>query len=740
MKATADRNFRLLLLLALLVVATSWAIAIAHSVSVKNDTLARAAREVETTAASYATHTEMALAVADETLLRLRETAIHNGDAGFRAVAQTISAPAAIGGMNRAGLVNLNGRTRAIFLDGREASPVDVSDRAYFRALLADPTDRLIISEPLQGKLNGEWVILFARPLLKANKLDGVIFVAARVNRLGHHLPGITRPGMIYTVLSPENRILAHSVNAETLIGEQVVLPPEMQGNVDAIDFGSPLDGVTRLSAIRRVPDWGLGIYTGIDRTVLDGEISEHTNAAILPATLLTIVIAGAVLAVRLSQVRRLAAEQARDAEAQRSHSLLQSMTEGVLLVNGDGTVDFANAAADTWLNAPLGKPVDQALATADTGLVTEDGGPFAIADPVSYLCLQSGLPLEDAWLHCAKGTLPKEERWLGVRAHPLSEEPGRISGAIVTLTDRTDEHDRMADAEMAKTVLTSMNDAVMITDPKGRILAVNPAFRRMTGYALDSEVLGQTPALLRSSRQDAAFWAGMWKTLNEHNHWSGRVWNCRKDGSEYCVWHTITGVRDLRGRLVRYVAVSRDITDQEAQERDLWRRANFDPLTGLANRVRFEDRLNQALSHAQRHKHDFAVCYLDLDRFKPVNDQYGHAAGDALLRHVAERMSAVMRQEDTLARIGGDEFALLIPRIESPEAVFSVAEKIIGTINNPFSLDEGTVQIGVSIGIALYPQHGEEADALLANADAALYRAKADGRNVRRVYQAAGS
>jgi diguanylate cyclase (GGDEF)-like protein len=225
-----------------------------------------------------------------------------------------------------------------------------------------------------------------------------------------------------------------------------------------------------------------------------------------------------------------------------------------------------------------------------------------------------------------------------------------------------------------------------------------------------------------------------MWETLTQQKQWSGKVWNLRKDGSEYCVWHSITTVHDLRGRVVRYVAVSRDITEQQAMESDLWQRANFDPLTRLANRTRFEDRLAHVLTSAARHEQRFAVCYLDLDHFKPVNDKLGHAAGDELLQQVAHRMRATLREEDTLARIGGDEFALLMPRIASAEDAALTARKILAAIDLPFMLEAGTPRIGISIGIATFPEHGDTPEALVGAADQALYAAKKGGRNTWRL------
>ncbi|MDQ5945266.1 MAG: hypothetical protein QG619_686, partial [Pseudomonadota bacterium] len=382
-------------------------------------------------------------------------------------------------------------------------------------------------------------------------------------------------------------------------------------------------------------------------------------------------------------------------------------------------------------------KRFPDALAAAGMSLVTEDGNPYAIANPLGFVCLESGLEVDDAWL--MDSDPQKRLQWLAMRARPLLADDSKISGAVITIVDRTDEHERISDAEMSRTILSRMNDAVMVTDARANILMVNSAYTRLSGYS-ETELIGKTANIGRSERQDSAFWAAMWQALTQQKKWSGKVWNLKKDGSEYCVWHTITAVHDLRGRVVRYVAVSRDITDQQEKEADLWRRANFDPLTGLANRTRFDDRLTQLLASATRHKQAFAVCYLDLDRFKPVNDTLGHAAGDELLRQVAQRMRTTLREEDLLARIGGDEFALLIPRVASADSALVVARKILAAIELPFVLVAGTANIGVSLGIAVCPDHGQSAEALLAAADTALYAAKAAGRNTWRLAAETGA
>lgn len=724
-----QKTWRLTALTGAGILIAAWGLALWHGHDVELQTFASADRRIQTMAEAYASHAALSLAIADESLQRLQETLKHEGPAGFARIAQIMSREDTYGGaINRAVLVGPDGRTRESYVNGKSVGSVDVSGRDYFKAFRDDPSDRVFVSEPIIGKTSGKWIVLFVRPVIADGKFAGVIFVGLDSAQWERVVKIPEKDGVLITLLSPENRIIARSHDPEHATGSQIALPASTLVSSYTFDYTSTIDGITRRSAIREIPDWGMRIVAGIDLDLLEAEVDKHNQIALLPALLLTLLLLPAIFISRYALHRQQAAEHERNEEAVRSRTVLESMSEGVLLVDGAGVVTFANDSAEKWLNTPCGTTFPEVLAASGLLLVTEDGAAYAAADPLAETCLQSGLTLDDAWL--VETNREKNRQWLAMCAHPLFTEEGKISGAVITLDDRTDEHERIADAEMSRTILDRMNDAVMVTDARANILMVNAAYLHLSGFS-EHELLGNTASIGHSERHDDAFWAEMWQTLTQQGRWTGKVWNRRKDGCEYCLWHTITAVRDLRGRIVRYVAVSRDITEQQAQEASLWQRANFDPLTGLANRTRFEDRLTQMLNHVARHEHAFAVCYLDLDRFKPVNDTLGHAAGDAVLRQAAQRMRAVVRKEDTLARIGGDEFALLMPRLKTAEDCTRVAEKIIAALNQPFVVTEGSAQIGVSIGMAVYPRHGGDATALTGNADRALYRAKADGRNV---------
>ena len=726
-----QKLWRLIAFVGFSVLVASWSIALWHSHEVEQQLFADAGRRMQITAETYARHAALSMAVADESLLRLRDTLDRDGEVAFDRLASYLSRADTAGGVtNRVARVDKEGITRNVYSKGMPASSVDVSDRSYFKAFRDDPRDRILVTEPIIGKATGEWIVLFVRPVLSDGVFNGLVFVGMDAGQFSKMVDTAEEKGLLISLLSPGNHIVARSEDSKTMLGREVPLPPQAMLS-KAFDLVSPIDNVTRRFAVRIVPGWGMRVIAGMDHRVIQEEIDGSTWAAFFPALLLTLLLLPTLLVLRHAFLRQQSAEHERDSEALRLRAILGGMSEGVVLVDAAATVTFANDAASRQIAGLHGKNFTDALAASGLALVTEDGNAYAIADPLSYICLEAGLELDDAWL--MDNNPEKPMFWLAMRARPLLAENGEVNGAIITLDDRTDEHERIADAEMSRTILARMNDAVMITDARANILAVNTAYLRLSGFT-EAELIGKQPSRVRSDRHDDAFWAGMWETLTQQKQWSGKVWNLRKDGSEYCVWHSITTVHDLRGRVVRYVAVSRDITEQQAMESDLWQRANFDPLTRLANRTRFEDRLAHVLTSAARHEQRFAVCYLDLDHFKPVNDKLGHAAGDELLQQVAHRMRATLREEDTLARIGGDEFALLMPRIASAEDAALTARKILAAIDLPFMLEAGTPRIGISIGIATFPEHGDTPEALVGAADQALYAAKKGGRNTWRL------
>ena len=290
--------------------------------------------------------------------------------------------------------------------------------------------------------------------------------------------------------------------------------------------------------------------------------------------------------------------------------------------------------------------------------------------------------------------------------------------------------------------VFESTVEAIMVTDRENRIIMANPAFANITGYSLD-EVLGKPPTMLSSGRHDQQFYSDMWQSLQNSGMWSGEVWNRRKDGSLYIEWLTITALhpRDEYGSPVEseagYVALFSDITQRKEAENQLRYKAHHDALTGLPNRSLFDDHLQLSLSQARRYSRNFALLYIDLDYFKQVNDSLGHAAGDELLIECAHRMAQCSRESDTLSRLGGDEFALLLSEISGREEIEDIASRIVATVARPFNLSQGIGNISASIGIAVYPEHGQDADTLKANADLALYEVKRRSRNAYKFYSA---
>ncbi|MCP4596720.1 PAS domain S-box protein [Neptuniibacter sp.] len=280
-----------------------------------------------------------------------------------------------------------------------------------------------------------------------------------------------------------------------------------------------------------------------------------------------------------------------------------------------------------------------------------------------------------------------------------------------------------------AATVFGSTNDGVMITGTDGVIQMVNEAFCHLTGYS-EAEIIGAPARILQSGRHDNQFYQEMWKSISETGSWQGEIWNRRKDGSTYPELLSINAVYDDAGEISNYVGVFADISRLKESEQKLAYLAHHDMLTGLPNRLMLHARLEQAMGASKRNASYVALLLLDLDRFKDVNDSFGHAAGDELLQQIADLLQKRLRQVDIVCRMGGDEFAVLLEDIHHPEDAGVIADEIISLLAKAWTLSNGCeVAIGASVGISLYPTQSEDADALLQHADAALYRAKAEGR-----------
>lgn len=283
--------------------------------------------------------------------------------------------------------------------------------------------------------------------------------------------------------------------------------------------------------------------------------------------------------------------------------------------------------------------------------------------------------------------------------------------------------HDRLAGR-----VFDSSTEAIVVTDAQRRIVSVNPAYRQMSGYE-DAEVIGKVPHLDRSGAQDQAFIDAMWQTVEAQGLWRGELIQRRRDGAVYPVSLTVTAVRGDDGELLNYVGLFSDISERKAREDRIRYLSEHDCLTGLPNRAVFQDRLQQAIAQVRRSGHRIALLFIDLDHFKSVNDNYGHPVGDELLRQVAQRLRAQLREGDTVCRQGGDEFLVMLPDANRPQCAVPVIEKLVASLLRPYRLGERELRVTVSAGISVYPDDGEDLDALIKAADTAMYHTKASGR-----------
>ena len=320
--------------------------------------------------------------------------------------------------------------------------------------------------------------------------------------------------------------------------------------------------------------------------------------------------------------------------------------------------------------------------------------------------------------------------RWILDQAKVVQRDqdgrPIRMSGTHADITERKAAEEELRIAAAA----FESQEGMIVTDAENKIIKVNRAFTRITGYSAE-EAIGRTPqSLLQSGRQNADFYAAMWLSLQYVGAWQGEIWNRRKNGVVYPEWLTITVVKSKDGTPTHYVATLTDITERKADEEQIKQLAFYDPLTRLPNRRLLMERLKHSIETTRRDDKQLAVLMLDLDRFKAVNDKLGHLAGDELLQQVAARITMRLRQVDIVARLGGDEFIVALKNITHPEDAARIAKNIVADLSKPFKLSlSDDVRIGVSIGISLYPQHGDSPEILMSCADTALYHAKDRGR-----------
>ncbi|BBJ23151.1 EAL domain-containing protein [Candidatus Nitrotoga sp. AM1P] len=304
--------------------------------------------------------------------------------------------------------------------------------------------------------------------------------------------------------------------------------------------------------------------------------------------------------------------------------------------------------------------------------------------------------------------------------------EPDYFIEVIEDITKRKEATERL---RLFARIFDTINEGVVVTDASNNIMLVNPAFSVITGYSA-TEAIGKNPRILHSGLMDKAFYDKMWQSIKKTGRWQGEITDRRKNGESYVEWLSISTMKDERGEFSHHIAVVSDISERKAAEERMVYIAQHDFLTGLPNRMMLHDRLTQAIAHAEREQRKVAVMFLDLDRFKAINDTLGHLTGDKLLQVVADRINSVARTSDTVSRLGGDEFAIMLPYIENADDIAMIALKLLASIAGPCVIDDNEIEVTTSIGISVFPEDGVDSESLIAHADAAMYQAKGNGRN----------
>jgi diguanylate cyclase (GGDEF)-like protein/PAS domain S-box-containing protein len=319
------------------------------------------------------------------------------------------------------------------------------------------------------------------------------------------------------------------------------------------------------------------------------------------------------------------------------------------------------------------------------------------------------------------------------------NQEKGKLAAELVILNEELayqneEKQILLRRLKRAASVFTHAHEGIMITDASAKITEVNGSFSQITGYTSE-EVLGKNPNILKSGHHSPAVFIEMWNSLRKQGYWRGEIWNCRKNGEVYPEMLTISAVKNVEGQVQHYVSLSTDITSMKAYQGQLEHIVHYDVLTNLPNRVLLADRLSQAMTHCQRRRQSLAVAFMDLDGFKDVNDNYGHVVGDKLLIALSQRMKDALREGDTLARIGGDEFIAVLGDLQNIRVSAPILERLLKAASDPVTLGGVVIQVSVSIGVTLYPHDNSDADHLVRHADQAMYTAKQAGKNCYRLF-----
>jgi diguanylate cyclase (GGDEF)-like protein/PAS domain S-box-containing protein len=611
------------------------------------------------------------------------------------------------------------------------ANGINISDRGYFQSLRDQPGAGLVFSEVIVSRATGRETITASRALRDAQgRFRGVVTIGLKLEyfqKLFQSL-AIGAHGLISIRRSDDFRLVLRWPPIDAEINQPLPANALTRSAISAgkregtTEYKGVLDGITRTFSFHVLEPYPFYVLSALAHDeVLAGWRRTATTLGASGALLLALMV---YLLLRLARMetrqQALLAGQSESEEVFRH--LFEDMNDPILLIRDGAFVDCNAATLKLLGYSSKQQFLDRRPAEISPEHQPDGRSSEEKAAAMITTALQMGYHRFE-WMHSrADGSnVPVE----------VTLTPITMSGAVVLHTLWRDISERLA-AERRLRLLANVfersGEAIMITDRDNRILEVNQAFVRLTGYGAD-EVRGHNPSILSSGRTTREEFKAMWQAIENDSFWQGEVWDKRKDGSFYPKWLTISAVRNGRGEIDYYIGSFADMTERKAAQERINHLALHDTLTGLPNRYNLQGRLDQALATARRDPGRVALLFIDMDRFKNINDTLGHHLGDGLLQEVAVRLTASVRDSDVVARLGGDEFVVVLTGVEAA-AAGTVADKILKALGSTYRIDAHELHTTPSIGIAIFPDDGDTAEALMQNADTAMYHAKSAGRN----------
>jgi diguanylate cyclase (GGDEF)-like protein/PAS domain S-box-containing protein len=595
-------------------------------------------------------------------------------------------------------------------------SSIRLDDRDYFKAQSNPQTRGFFVGQPVQSRLTGRWGIPVSAPVPVGGADISVVVINIEFDRIAALFEAERlQPLGTIGIARSNGEILFRIPLSPNAIGKSLVHGAawaQIKAEPAEGAFESPqsiIDGMTRLVAYASVPGYPLLVYVSDSKQELLRPWLRHTAMLGLVAALISLfgVVTG------LALLRALTA-------AHVAQAIVQSADEAIIGKSLQGIVHSWNPGAERIFGYSASEMIGESILR----LIPSD----LVAQELAILAsIRQGLVVD----HLETRRLCKDGRTIQVSltASPIRDGLGRLVGASKIARDITAEKASIEQLQLTASVFTNTNEGILIADRRGLVVEVNQAFSHITGYTRE-EVVGKAPSAFHSSRQGPEVFTALRRSLRQSGQWRGELWSRRKDGEAYSAWLTVTQVRAEGGKVRNYVALFSDITVLKQQQEELEHGAHFDALTDLPNRLLLSDRLHQAVTQCQRHNQCLAVLYLDLDGFKRINDQHGHKAGDELLVEVSRRMRAALRDVDTLARMGGDEFVAVLSNVGSVQDCTQLVTRVLSACAQPVHINGQDVQVTASIGVTLYPQDNAEPDLLMRHADQAMYEAKQSGKN----------